>query len=81
MTLITFGTSGGVRRRCDATCHNAKQPHCTCICGGRYHGKREGSEELKAEVMAVEDEVLRNLNSRQLERLGITLPAPESAGV
>lgn len=28
----------GETRRCDARCHNAKQPRCKCICGGRFHG-------------------------------------------
>ena len=24
--------------RCDAHCHNATTPECTCCCAGRYHG-------------------------------------------
>jgi hypothetical protein len=24
--------------RCDARCHEAKNPDCHCICGGAYHG-------------------------------------------
>jgi hypothetical protein len=24
---------------CDVRCHEAKEPECECICGGRYHGK------------------------------------------
>lgn len=38
MTIMTQGNSEG-ERRCDATCHKAKKPGCTCICGGRYHGR------------------------------------------
>lgn len=26
------------KRRCDAVCHLAKGPKCTCLCGGKYHG-------------------------------------------
>jgi hypothetical protein len=26
-------------RRCDAVCYGAKYPRCSCICGGRAHGK------------------------------------------
>ena len=36
-TLMTYGTND-TRRRCDATCHNAKHSTCRCICGGRFHG-------------------------------------------
>jgi len=32
--LITDG-----RRRCDAHCYGARGHHCTCICGGRNHGR------------------------------------------
>lgn len=27
------------KRRCDSRCYNAKGDHCTCICGGKNHGK------------------------------------------
>ena len=27
-------------RRCDASCHEAREEKCTCICGGRNHGRR-----------------------------------------
>ncbi len=37
-TLIAVYNSDGCIGRCDAKCHNATQPRCTCICGGRYHG-------------------------------------------
>jgi hypothetical protein len=81
MTLISFGTNGGERRRCDATCHNAEKPECTCICGGRYHGKKEGSEELRSEIRAAGEEILAKLNMRQLEKLGFTEPASPSQQV
>jgi hypothetical protein len=44
-TIMTQGNSEGTRR-CDGTCHNAKKPKCTCICGGRYHGAGKMAQEL-----------------------------------
>ena len=44
MTIMTQGNSEGTRR-CDGTCHNAKHDRCTCICGGRYHGKGKQAQE------------------------------------
>lgn len=38
MTVMSWGNSEGVKGRCDAKCHNASEPHCDCMCGGRYHG-------------------------------------------
>jgi hypothetical protein len=43
VTLIAITYSDGKRQRCDARCHNATSRHCTCPCGGRYHGKGEGT--------------------------------------
>lgn len=37
-TILIIG-NGSRSRRCDATCHNATGSDCTCICGGRYHGR------------------------------------------
>ena len=37
-TVITVSNSEGVVGRCDAKCHNASEPECDCICGGRLHG-------------------------------------------
>lgn len=48
MTIMTQGDSNGTRR-CDGTCHNAKKPKCSCICGGRYHGA--GSSEAAQEQL------------------------------
>lgn len=58
MTLITEGDN----RRCDAACHDAKEPKCACICGGRFHGKKSGSTELRAAI----DE-FRRTNGEQLD--------------
>jgi hypothetical protein len=37
-TVIAAYTSEGCVGRCDARCHDAESPVCTCICGGRLHG-------------------------------------------
>lgn len=37
-TLISVHNSEGLVGRCDARCHDAKDPGCDCICGGRNHG-------------------------------------------
>lgn len=38
-TLIQSQKSDGtIIGRCDAKCHDAKGPKCTCICGGMNHG-------------------------------------------
>jgi len=37
-TLIAAYNSQGCIGRCDARCYNARDPKCTCICGGRNHG-------------------------------------------
>jgi len=34
---MTFLSSGGGKRSCTATCHNARHARCRCVCGGRYH--------------------------------------------
>jgi hypothetical protein len=38
-TLITETNSGGSRRRCDARCYLGTGTRCSCICGGRNHGR------------------------------------------
>lgn len=59
MTLISGGTSGGARFRCDARCHDATGAKCACICGGRYHGKKSGSTELHAAIKETEAAVCK----------------------
>jgi hypothetical protein len=39
-TLAVYNSEGCVGR-CDARCHEAKGPHCNCICGGKNHGAGE----------------------------------------
>ena len=37
-TVIAVYNSQGCVGRCDAKCHEAKEPECHCICGGANHG-------------------------------------------
>lgn len=39
-TIISVYNSHGLVGRCDARCHNAKEPECDCVCGGSFHGTR-----------------------------------------
>lgn len=34
-------------RRCDATCHEAHERACRCICQGALHGRREDAIRLR----------------------------------
>ena len=38
MTIIAVYNSAGCVGRCDAHCHEAKDPAYHCICGGKYQG-------------------------------------------
>jgi len=44
-TFMTWETSSGKKGRCDAKCHNAKNPACKCACGGLMHGAARGKTE------------------------------------
>jgi hypothetical protein len=44
-TIMATSTSDG-ERRCDSACHDAGEPRCDCICGGRFHGKGRAAREL-----------------------------------
>jgi hypothetical protein len=37
--LTVYDGEGRVVGRCDANCHDATEPQCTCICGGANHGR------------------------------------------
>jgi hypothetical protein len=64
MTLITAGNSDGVYGRCDAKCHDATEPQCHCICGGRFHGKRSSSPELRQAIEEHGRELIRELGKQ-----------------
>ncbi len=48
-------SSGGRKRQCNATCHNAKKPKCHCICHGRNHGCGSLQEAMKRNEEAFKD--------------------------
>lgn len=48
-TVLAVHNSSGCVGRCDANCHDAKHEKCTCICGGKNHGK--GSEQAIRNVI------------------------------
>lgn len=56
MTLISSSVGGSVFR-CDSKCHNATGAKCDCVCGGKYHGKREGSREFKQAMEELGQEI------------------------
>ena len=57
-TVIKVGNG-----RCDARCHEAKQPDCDCICGGRYHGALlKGPEELEKRLEDDKEWILNGVN-------------------
>lgn len=54
-TLIAAYNSEGCIGRCDAKCHNATGPVCTCICGGRNHGIGAASARASGWEISEED--------------------------
>jgi hypothetical protein len=63
MTLIVAVDSNGVYGRCDAKCHDATGPKCTCICGGVYHGKGSGTAALRQAIKDRGDAVVVSLRA------------------
>jgi hypothetical protein len=60
--------------RCDAKCYNAKEPGCTCVCGGRNHGA--GLEKATDNTREMAEEWLeRYSRERQLEDWWGDVPA------
>lgn len=57
-TLIIAENPGKWRRQCDAKCHMATEPECSCICGGRFHGKGRTPGALEQAVRETSDEFL-----------------------
>jgi len=65
-TLISWGTGGGKKGRCDARCHNAKGPKSKCCCGGHYHGAaRDGT--LSQKVDEFQSQILKSLEQQGVE--------------
>lgn len=56
----------GLVGRCDARCHEAKQPECKCICGGAHHGVGAHITREEADTVT-DDEILENAR-----KIGVT---------
>ena len=79
VTVMRWGNSDGTKGRCDAKCHKASAPNCSCMCNGRYHGagrepggmrsamERYARERAQAEGMELKAKTLAEL--LQLEQL------------
>jgi hypothetical protein len=63
-TVMQWGNSEGIQGRCDAKCHNATEPHCDCMCGGRYHGAGLQAGELERRVAEFGEEVVEAAQAR-----------------
>jgi len=71
-TLMQWGNSEGIKGRCDAKCHNAKEPKCECMCGGRFHGKANQAGGLEKAVKEFWEEVVERAKERA-EQEGVKL--------
>ena len=72
MTLMQWGNSEGWQGRCDAKCHNAKDPDCDCMCGGAFHGAAGRQGGVEAAVREFWDEVTDRAQ-READRRGLNL--------
>lgn len=63
-TLIAVYNSEGCVGRCDGRCYDAKHEKCTCICGGKNHGKG------KAQAVANTQELAESWVERAAEKSG-----------
>lgn len=75
-TLIQ--THGG--DRCDARCYDARGPDCSCVCGGRNHGKGlqaaleqtlESFEEIREDKIGLEPRLSPRLRVILREKEGV----------
>jgi hypothetical protein len=55
-TLIYVRYGSGETHRCDARCYTAREPDCSCICGGKNHGVGE-SKAVQNVLQYTEDQV------------------------
>lgn len=74
-TILTVGDNSGRRRRCDATCHDAIEAVCRCICNGRYHGKGASAAGMIAIDLLGPDAAGRVLGDDWQQRLGVSTEA------
>ena len=63
-TVMRWGNSEGEKGRCDAKCHNATEPECDCMCGGRYHGAGLKAGELDRRVAEDWEHVVERAKER-----------------
>ncbi len=61
VTLLRVYTNDGKTGQCDARCHNAATLACECCCGGRYHGKQEGTPVFILAVRDHQEQILADL--------------------
>lgn len=67
MTVMIYGNGEGTHR-CDARCHDASEyTKCTCICGGRNHGKGRAFAQRTAERIG--ERLLQEYARKERERL------------
>ena len=65
VTLLRVITSEGKVGQCDARCHNAHTLYCDCCCGGRYHGKQEGTPVFVFAVRDHQEQILADLGMHE----------------
>ncbi len=65
VTLLRVYTNDGKTGQCDARCHNATTLKCDCCCGGRYHGKQEGTWPFEAAVREDQEQILMDLGMHE----------------
>jgi len=63
-TIMSWESSGGKRRTCSATCHNAKGSRCRCVCGGRYHGAAHRPGGVEQAVRDTWEEAIQEAEAR-----------------
>ena len=63
-TIMNWRNKDGSQGRCDARCHNAREPECDCRCGGLFHGAaRTGS--LDRRVLETDQQTLIDLSNTE----------------
>jgi len=73
-TVMRWGTSDGEKGRCDAKCHEAREPECVCMCGGRFHGVAHQEGGLEKALEDLWHEVWEAAQKRAKEE-GVSLEA------
>jgi hypothetical protein len=64
VTLMTWQSSGGEKRSCNATCHNAKHDRCVCVCSGRFHGSAHRSGGVEQAVRDTWEEAVQDAEQK-----------------